>query len=257
MVPTYNEKENIGLMLKALEKVSGKLKNYHTTVLVVDDSSPDGTGEVVRKFHSKAMKTKLAVGQKVGLGRALIRGYQFAVEKLKADLVASIDADFLFDPNDLPKLIAQIDSGADVAIGSRHHEGGFRVANWPRGRYITHWVANNFFASWVAGNSEVHDHNGNFRVIKSDVLKKIEWDNLPSRGYGFLNYMIYELGKSGAKFAEVPIKLTWRTRGESKVSFNPKYFKSFLRDTVEYIYLCLKIRILKTRDYLRQLPLYL
>ncbi len=257
LVPTYNEIENITLMLGELDKILGKISNYQTTIVVIDDNSPDGTAKQAKKFKPKFVNVKLLSGEKNGLGTALVKGYKYATNILKADLVGSIDADFLFDPRDLPKLIRMIEKGRDVAIGSRHHKGGFRVANWPLSRYITHWIANDFFARIIAGNNEVVDHNGNFRVIRSSILNRIDWEKLPTKGYGFLNYMIYEMGKYGAKFGEVPVKLTWRTRGESKISFNPRYIRSFIQDTFEYIFLCFRIRFERILSYLRQLPLYI
>lgn len=244
LVPTYNEAENIPLMLAALDDVAKKHPQFRFTNLIVDDSSPDGTGDLVTAYAKTHPQTILLTGKKQGLGKALIRGYQYAINELKADIVVTNDADFLFDPYDAPKLIQKIVEGYDVAIGSRHSSQGIKVVGWPMGRYVTHWVANNFFASIVAGNHEVHDHNGDFRAIRvKNVLDRVEWDKLPTRGYGFLNYMIYELSKTGARFTEVPVVLKWRERGESKVSFNPKYIRTFMRDTLEYIVLCFKIRL--------------
>ncbi len=256
LVPTYNEIENIGSMLEKLDEVLGKLKNYKTTVLVIDDNSPDGTARLAKNYKANSVGVRLLIGKKNGLGTALVKGYKYAINVLSADLVGSIDADFLFSPRDLPKLVKLIEKGYDVAIGSRHHKGGFKVANWPLSRYITHWIANDLFAKIIAGNREVIDHNGNFRVIKSDLLKKINWAKVPTKGYGFLNYMIYEMNKFDAKFVEIPVKLTWRTRGESKVSFNPRYLRSFMQDTFEYILICFRIRFERIYSYLRQLPLY-
>lgn len=250
MTPTYNERENIILMLDALTQVSQQLPQYQVTKLVLDDNSPDGTGDLVTLYAKKDYQTRLLSGQKQGLGKALIKGYQHAISDLKADIVVSIDADFLFDPFDIPRLLEQIEHGYDVVIGSRHNKHGFKVVGWPMGRYVTHWVANNFFATIIAGVSEVHDHNGNFRAIRvHNILDQVPWNKLPTKGYGFLNYMIYELSKTNAKFTEVPVTLKWRERGESKVSFNPKYIRTFMRDTLEYISLCFKIRADRHRSW--------
>jgi len=245
LIPTYNEVENVVLMLEALEKVARENPQYEWATLVVDDNSPDGTGEKVRSQESgvKSQKLYLLTGNKEGLGVALIRGYKYAMEMLRADVVVTNDCDFLFDPFDIPRLMMKIDEGFDVVIGSRHSEEGIEVVGWPKGRYLTHWVANDLFATFVAGIHEVHDHNGDFRAIRvKGVLDQVKWESVPTKGYGFLNYMIYELSKHSDRFAEVQVKLKWRERGESKVSFNPKYVRTFVRDTLEYIRICLWIR---------------
>lgn len=245
LIPTYNEAENVVLMLEALEKVARENPEYDWATLIVDDNSPDGTGRKVKseRLKIKSYKLHLLEGKKEGLGVALVRGYQYALGKLKADVVVSNDCDFLFDPFDIPKLLEKIDGGFDVVVGSRHSENGIQVVGWPLGRYLTHWVANYIFATTIAGTGEVHDHNGNFRAIRVHrVLDRVDWDSVPTKGYGFLNYMIYELSRHTNKFAEVQVKLKWRERGESKVSFNPKYFRTFVRDTVEYIRTCFWIR---------------
>lgn len=242
MVPTYNERENIGLMLEALDEISGEINNYSVVILLVDDSSPDGTAEVAGQVVLVNSRLEINLGPKQGLGKALIRGYQYAIDKLNAQIVVSIDCDFLFHPNDIPKLLNEIDNGYDVVLGSRHDENGTAVQGWPMSRYITHWIANDFFGGFIAGNKIVKDHNANFRAIRSEILKRVPWDELPTQGYGFLNYMIYVFESLGAKFKEVKVEMTWRTLGESKVSFNPKYFRTFFRDTKEYIITCFKIR---------------
>ncbi len=120
---------------------------------------------------------------------------------------------------------------------------------WSLDRRFTHWVANTFFATMVAGTREVSDLNGNFRAIRvAGVLDRVPLRELPVRGYAFFNLMIYALSLVGAKFAEVPITFRWRERGETKVSLTPRYFGTFLRDTVEYIRLSLWIR----RDRVRR-----
>ncbi len=242
LLPTYNEAENIIPMLETLEKIAKQHPQYQWSTLVVDDNSPDGTGTQVEKYLKKHPHVHLLTGSKQGLGEALIRGYQHAIKKLKADIIVSNDCDFQFDPHDIPKLLSQIDQGFDVVIASRHVQGG-GVQGWPVGRRITHFIANTIFATYVAGNTEVSDHQGDFRAMRvKGVLDRINFDRIPVTGYGFLNYMIYEFSKTKAKFTEVPVTFKWREKGETKVSFSPKYFKTFFRDTIEYIKLCLLIR---------------
>lgn len=203
------------------------------------------------KVNGQLSKVHLLTGPKQGLGEALIRGYQYAIKNLKADIIITNDCDFQFDPYDIPKLLEKIDQGYDVVIASRHVPGG-GVQDWPLGRTITHFIANTIFATYIAGNKEVTDHQGNFRAMRvNGILDQIKLNQIPVTGYGFLNYMIYEFSKLNAKFAEVPITFKWRQRGETKVSFTPKYIKTFFRDTVEYIKLCLVIRLNRLKTQLR------
>jgi dolichol-phosphate mannosyltransferase len=248
LIPTYNEAENIELMLGAVDRVMREMPSPGYRALVVDDESPDGTGALVTSHTADHPEVLLLSKPREGLGRAMIAGYEYAMSELRADVIVSLDCDFQWDPADIPRLLAEVAGGADVAVGSRHAPGG-RMDGWSRGRRLTHWVANTFFATIVAGRREVGDLNGNFRAIRvAGVLDRVALRELPVRGYAFFNLMIYALSRVGAKFAEVPITFRWRERGETKVSLTPRYFGTFVRDTAEYIRLCLWIR----RDRVRR-----
>jgi len=241
VIPTYNEVENIGTMLQVLDELAKKQSGYRWSVLVVDDNSPDGTAEIAQKTKIN-LPLDILKGEKQGLGIAMRRGFEYAIEEMEADLIVSNDADFQFDPRDIPRLLEAYESGADVVIGSRHVPGG-GVTGWPKRRAVTHYVANTLFARYLAGLEMVEDHNGNFRIYRvENVLDQVDWGGLPSDGYGFLNYILYVLSKAEVVFVEVPVEFGWRVRGESKVSFNPRYVKSFFHDTIEYMRLCLQIR---------------
>lgn len=248
LVPTYNERENVILMLDALGQLAQEHPELRCTTLVVDDSSPDGTGQLVADYRETHPDVELLSKAKQGLGVAMIAGYRHAMTSLGADIVVSIDCDFQWDPGDIPLLLGAVQEGADVAIGSRHLPGG-RMEGWSMDRRFTHWVANTVFATYVAGTREVTDHNGNFRAIRvAGVLDRVPFSELAVRGYGFFNLMIYALSRVGASFHEVPIIFRWRELGETKVGLNPRYFPTFVRDTFEYMRLCLWIR----RDRARQ-----
>ena len=241
LIPTYNEIENAITMLEALARVARRLDGRRVSMLVVDDDSPDGTGAKVAEYAACNDRVELVTKPKQGLGFAMRVGYRHAIDGMEADVVVTLDCDFQWDPEDIPRLLERIDAGSDVVVGSRHVTGG-RLVGWPPARRITHWVANTLFARWVAGTREVLDHNGNFRAIRvAGALDRVPFDSLP-RGYAFFNCMIYELSKLGVRFEEVPITFRWRERGETKVSFNPKYIGTFLRDTLEYVLLCFRIR---------------
>ena len=233
-------------MLESLAQIAKDNPRYNFSTLVVDDNSPDGTGELVTDYLNTHSNIYLLQGKKKGLGEALIRGYLFSMKVLKADIVVSNDADFQFDPLDIPLLLKKIDEGSDVVVASRHARGG-GVEGWPTGRRVTHFIANNIFATNIAGLRQVTDHQGDFRAVRvAGILDRLDFEKIKSKsiGYGFLNFMIFALSQTGATFTEVPIKFHWRELGETKVSFTPKYFKTFFRDTLEYIYLCVYIRYL-------------
>ncbi len=244
IIPTYNEKENIKeIIKKTFDAVKGKGDEY--TVLVVDDNSPDGTGPLIKGLEAKFGRLKLLSGKKEGVGKAMIRGYLYTLRNLKPDIVVSTEADFAYDPKYIPDATGKIKEGFDVVVGSRHVGIG-KTEGWTLSRKLNHWVANKFFATWIAGVGEVHDHNGAFRAIRvKGVLDKVDFKKIKISGFGFFSYFLFKLTQSTDKFYELPITYRFRTKGESKVSFNPKYFMTYLHDVLEYIFLSFKIRLEK------------
>jgi len=253
IIPTYNEKENIGLMLEALSKIARGNPRYNFATLVVDDDSPDGTGEIVKEYMKKDPSVYLITGPKKGLGHALIRGYKYAMEEMKADVIIPNDCDFSFDPYKIPDLLRKIDEGYDVVVASRHvGKGG--TEGWSLFRKLNHWVSNVLFATYVAGIKEVRDHNGNFKAIRvKGVLDQVPLDELLTkikiRGFGFQAYILYALSKVTNKFCEVPVVFKFRERGEAKIG--KKYLKSYLRDVFEYIKLSILIRLDRSAQFIR------
>jgi len=244
IIPTYNERENIKLMLEALRKIAKENPQYQFETLVIDDDSPDNTGKIVKDYMNGDSSVHLITGPKKGLGNALIRGYKYAIEKLKAEVVIPNDCDFSFDPYKIPELLIKIEEGYDVVVASRHIGKG-ATEGWSLFRKLNHWVSNVFLATYVAGIKEVRDHNGNFKAIRvKGVLDKVPLDELLGkikiRGFGFQAYILYELSKVTRKFYEVPVVFKFRTRGEAKIG--KKYLKSYLRDVFEYIKLSILIR---------------
>ncbi len=244
LIPTYNEKENIRKLLDQILKQTASLKTHKFKILIVDDKSPDGTGEIVKEYISKnKSKIFLLSGDKNGLGSAMIRGYKYALKNLKSEIIVTNEADFGFDFKHLPLMLKKISEGVDVVVASRHVGEG-KSQGWTTNRKINHFIANTFFADWVAGIRQVHDKNGAFRAIRvKGVLENINWTNFPTRGFGFFFFLIYKLSQVTNKFYEFPATFTFRTQGESKVSFNPKYFKTYLKDVWEYIKLAFQIRL--------------
>lgn len=252
IVPTYNEKANIGIMLKALLKIAKKNPHYKFFHIIVDDNSPDGTAKIVQQWMKKNKSIYLLTGPKKGLGTALLRGYKYAMEKFKAEVVISIDGDLSWNPYKIPQFLAKIKQNYDVVIASRHRDGG-QSRGWSRFRKLNHWVSNTIFASLLAGIKEVKDHNANFIAIRvKGVLNQIPLDGLlyktKIQGFAFIPYILYKLSLVTQKFYEMPAVFKFRTRGEAKIS--RKYLKIYLKDIVEYIKLCILIRLERWQKYI-------
>jgi dolichol-phosphate mannosyltransferase len=206
MVVTYNEASNIARLVPEI------LMHLPTSsVLVVDDNSPDGTGEVVRALAARDPRIEiLSRAAKRGYGSATIAGMQYAVQH-GYDVVATLDADFSHDPADLPRLIAALD-GADVAIGSRY-VGGIRILNWGVRRLLLSLAANSY-VRFLGGLSCV-DCTSGFRAYRIEALKKAAFDRVSSTGYAFLPELLFALNRVTVQ--EVPICYTERRVGQSKM----------------------------------------
>lgn len=215
IIPTYNERENIGPLIKSLNSQFEILRHkFH--ILVVDDKSPDGTAGVVKRMQDSVENLHLLVGKKQGLGSAYIRGFKYSLGKLKPDVIVEMDGDFSHQPSELPRLIEQIDDGADFVIGSRYVPGGKVPKNWNLFRKInSRW--GNRFARYLAGIDNVSDCTSGFRAIKTDILKKIDLDKLKVRGYSFQMNLLYKAYVLGAVIKEVPIDFRERAAGFTKL----------------------------------------
>lgn len=215
VLPTYNEAENIGRLIHALQGPFART-GHDCSVLVVDDRSPDGTATIVREAQRRFPGVHLVEGEKRGLGAAYIRGMRHALKSLKADVVFEMDADFSHDPEDVPRLLKALEDGADFVIGSRYVEGGSIPANWGTHRkLISRW--GNFFARHVAGLHSVRDCTAGFRAIRGRLLRRIDLGHLRVQGYAFQTALLWEARLHGAKIAEVPVHFVDRTVGQSKL----------------------------------------
>lgn len=245
LIPTYNERENIAKVIKLIRRVVKNDRKRKHLILVVDDNSPDQTAKIVKELQETTQDLHLLTGPKRGLGIAMIRGLKHSLQHLQPDVVISTEADLAFDPKHIPYMLEKIEEGYDVVIGSRHVGDG-KTEGWNLNRKLNHFIANKIFATYVAGVREVSDHNGAFRAIRvRHVLDQLDLDNLALTGFGFFSYSLFKLTQITSKFHEFPITYRFRTAGESKVSFNPKYFHTYLMDVLEYISLSLRIRLEK------------
>lgn len=247
IIPTFNEKENIGKMIEIIEKISKGKTDWDNQILVVDDLSPDGTADIVKEYKKKYPNVYLISKKKEGLGKALIMGYEYAIKQLHADVVIPNDADFQWDPRDFPHLIEKIEEGYDVVVASRHIPGG-KVIGWNWFRKLNHDVSNYLLAWWIAGVHEVKDHAGNFKAIRvKNILSKIPLEKMKNAGFSFQLHILYELSKTDAKFAEVPVVFSERKYGKSKIGFNRYY----LRDVIEYVKNSFLIRAQRSKSFVK------
>jgi Glycosyltransferases involved in cell wall biogenesis len=211
IIPTYNEKENIEAIIKAVLAVDGAFD-----ILIVDDSSPDGTGEIVNNLIPLSNgRLNLEVRTtKDGLGRAYVHGFKWALAH-HYQYIFEMDADFSHNPNDLPKLYDALATGADVTVGSRYCK-GVNVVNWPMERVLLSYFASKYVR--IITNLPVHDATAGFVGYKAEVLKTLGLDDIKFKGYGFQIEMKYKSWIKKFKIQEVPIIFTDRTLGESKIS---------------------------------------
>jgi dolichol-phosphate mannosyltransferase len=215
VVPTYNERENLGPLLEALRAQFAAMR-YDGHVLVVDDNSPDGTAEVARETARSWPNVHLLTGPKLGLGVAYKRGIRHALDELGADVVIQMDGDFSHNPADIPRLLAALDGGADFVIGSRYVRGGRAPDDWGPARRAISLLAN-LGARFIAGLYHVHDCTNGFRAIRGSLLRQIDLDEAPPRGYAILAYLIYQAISVGGRVEEVPIAFLNRAKGKSKL----------------------------------------
>ena len=210
IIPTYNEKENIRDIISAIFSLE---QDFH--ILVVDDSSPDGTAEIVKAMQSEfPHHLHLSIRKvKDGLGKAYIHGFWWALQN-NYDYIFEMDADFSHNPNDLPKLLEACQK-ADVVIGSRYCK-GVNVVNWPMSRVLLSYFASKY-VRFILG-IPVHDTTAGFICFSRKALENIGLDKIRLKGYGFQVEMKYRAFKKGLKLVEIPIIFTDRTQGESKMN---------------------------------------
>jgi len=211
-LPTYNERENLEPMVRALGE---RLDLARDRVLVIDDNSPDGTGAIADALAAElAWVDVLHRPAKEGLGPAYIAGFGQALAA-GAELVLEVDCDFSHDPADVPRLIAACEAGADLAIGSRWVEGGGTV-NWGRGRILIS-RGGSFYARTILGIG-IRDVTAGFKCYRRAVLETIALDRVTAKGYGFQIETTYRTLRAGFHVVELPIGFTDRRVGESKMS---------------------------------------
>ena len=214
IIPTYNEKENIENIVRAVLA----LQPHTFNVLIIDDGSPDGTAAIVKRLMAGDCAGRLFLVErsgKLGLGTAYIAGFKWAIEH-GYDFIFEMDADFSHDPNDLPRLYEACDNdGYDVAIGSRYVT-GVNVVNWPMGRVLMSYYASKYVR--LVTGLPIHDTTAGFKCYRRRVLETIDLDAIRFKGYAFQIEMKFTAYKLGFKVKEVSVIFVNRQLGTSKMS---------------------------------------
>lgn len=212
VIPTYNEAENIGSVADQVLRLDA---SFH--ILVVDDGSPDGTGDPVESLQERHPERIHLIRRegKQGLGTAYIAGFKYALER-DYGFVCEMDADLSHNPADLERLVAPVQAGeADVVVGSRYI-GGVRIMNWPLSRLILSYSAGIYTRAIT--RMKLQDVTAGFKCFRREVLEAIDLSSVRSNGYSFQIEMNYIAWKKGFRLMEVPIVFTERTEGLSKMS---------------------------------------
>jgi dolichol-phosphate mannosyltransferase len=231
VVPTYNERANIALLLDALLARTAGWK-HDTHIVVCDDDSPDGTMEAVRAAAKSQPTIHLSAGRRQGLGAAYVRGMRVAIDKLGVDAVVQMDADFSHDPADVSRLVAALEDGCDVVIGSRYVDRGRVPPDWsPLRRANSRW--GNRVARYLVGLHPIRDCTSGFRAIRASLLRRIAPEHIRVQGYAFQVALLYEAKLHGAKITEIPIVFSDRRHGVSKLG---------LGDVVEFVASAVRLR---------------
>ncbi len=213
IIPTYNEKENVENIIRAVTSLP---EGFH--VLIIDDGSPDGTADIIKRLMTDELPDRLFLIErsgKLGLGTAYLRGFQWALEH-GYDYVFEMDADFSHAPSDLPRLLAACaDEGYDMSIGSRYVS-GVNVVNWPMGRVLMSYFASKYVR--LVTGLDIHDTTAGFVCYRRQVLETLELDKIRFKGYAFQIEMKFTATKCGFRIKEVPVVFVNRTLGTSKMS---------------------------------------
>jgi len=240
VIPTYNEVRNIERCLHQTFEVAPALTSHELHVLVVDDNSPDETGTVVERVGKTYPNLSLIRGVKTGLGDAYKRGFAYAINHLKADLLIQMDADGQHDPPQIPHFVSLSHRSRSVVVGSRYVPGG----STPDFSFYRALLSRsgNFLVRYLGGIANIHDCTSGFRCIPAELVRKCDLSFMPTRGYSFQAALICELVRNKASVIETPIRFGSRTYGVSKLA---------LRDQWEFLCGVAKMRFRSEHEFSR------
>ena len=245
VIPTYNEAGNVDPVTTVLGKVFRQCPAYNMHILFVDDSSPDGTSHKIDKLIRKYPFVHILNNKrKGGLGHAYKKGFMFAIDRLKADIIFEFDADLQHDETIIPAMLSSIESGADLVLGSRYIKGGGIPKAWPWFRKFLS-VMGNQFIRFVMGNFKVHDWTTGYRAIRTPIVQDILriMHNTAFQGYTWQIGFLVKTIQKGYKVSEVPFHFRDRTSGHSKLG--PEY----IYNTMRYIMKARIEEIMKSRVF--------
>lgn len=237
IIPTYNEAETIGRMIDYLfQKTFPKIKDWQMRLLIVDDTSPDGTYKIVQKLQKKYPHLYLYLNpKKMGIGYAYVVGFRYAMEKLGADVVIEFDGDFQHPPEMIPKMLKEIEKGADYVLGSRKIPGGSVPKEWGWKRKFFTFVGG-FVARFILffpskAFFQITDPTTGLKASRvKGFVDRMDLDNLYSYKFGYKLEFLYKMVKLGAKVKELPLKFQLRRGGESKIA--PDTAKDIFRSVI-------------------------
>lgn len=246
ILPTYNEAENIGPLITKLHAVLENEKKYQSSILVVDDRSPDGTADRVRRLMKQYSNIELLEGKKEGLGAAYIRGMQHAVDRMHADILFEMDADLSHDPALIPSFLRKLEEGYDYVVGCRYIKGGSIPRNWPWYRKIFS-VGANLIVRYGLMLPQYHEWSNGYRAIRSPVFQAVSSGLKKYRGYTFQIAFLHRAIRADFRVGEIPCEFFDRTWGKSKiipyeyipnvfryVFLNSSFVKFFITGTVGF-----------------------
>ena len=240
VMPTYNEADNVPIIIPAIFSQQKHISTHELHVLIVDDNSPDGTADVVRGLQETFPQLHLIVGTKEGLGEAYKRGMAWAIDHWSPELLFQMDADLQHDPNLIPLFITLSGYGFDVVIGSRFAPGG-STPDFSFRRVLISRVGN-WMIRFLGGIPRISDCTSGYRCIRSDLIGKCDLTFLSTRGYSFQSSLLCEFIRNGARVVEIPIIFRDRKHGESKLS---------IRDQIEFLLNIPRLRFNRSREFIK------
>ncbi|KKP93991.1 MAG: Dolichyl-phosphate beta-D-mannosyltransferase [Parcubacteria group bacterium GW2011_GWA1_36_12] len=241
-IPTYNEKDNVEEIINNVLAVSKKMSDIDLHVLVSDSRSPDGTADIVKKISKVNPKVHYLDVKQRGLGIGIVKGHRYAIDKLKADILAQMDGDLSHDPSTLPIMYENIKKGFDLVVGSRLMKGGKNLLGWHR-RLFTRGSA--FFCRIFWGTFHLTEYTNSYRMFTKKLFEEIDFNKIPwqSRSYIIQPSFLYGALVTGAKIKEVPITFVDRKKGYSKAQI--------VVYTLDVIKFGIKVRIQKSKTIIK------
>jgi dolichol-phosphate mannosyltransferase len=231
IIPTYNEQENIKKLIPLICEVESDVN-----ILVVDDNSPDGTGQVVSELAGSYPVTLLSRPSKMGIGSAYITGFRRALQT-EAAYIMQMDADLSHDPQDIPRLVAAAKEGSDLAIGSRRITGG-KIVGWGPARKCMSRGAMDF--SRLVLGLKTRDVTAGFRCFRRQMIERLPLEKIHSNGYSFQEEVVFLVERLGGRVSEVPVTFNDRTHGKSKLSF---------AEVLKFFYVVARLRFRNVKKY--------